>query len=224
MILNLSTLFKHRSQYLFISGLWLSFNTIASTPLTGLISQEIFVDDPVAASCTVLAPDIEYAYPPLQASLFQRNAQTTLPVLSQTWQVVCSAPVVALFLTVEADQQSDSLSGLDPTYFGLGSVNGQGRLGHYQVTLDNATVDGAPVQLYQTNNPTQIGTPQSSLMLKPAVFQGWTSDGHAPAKGQQYSVRLTISPTLNSLQKTQGPLVNGGELNGELVLAFPFNI
>lgn len=224
MILNLSTLFKHRTQYWFISGLWFSVNTIASTPLTGLISQEIFVDDPVTASCTVLAPDIEYTYPPLQARIFQRHEQTTLPVLSQTWQVVCSAPVVYLFLTVEADQQLDSLSGLDPTHLGLGTVNEQGRLGCYQVTLDNATVDGAPVQLYQTHNPTHVGTPQSNLMLKSAVFQGWTSDGHAPAKGQQYSIRLTISPTLNSLQETQGPLVNGGELNGELVLAFPFNI
>lgn len=224
MILNI---FKHHSYfrlYLFLGGLWISANSIASTPFTGLMSQENFIDDPVTDSCTVLAPDIEYTYPQLSARLFQRNTPTALPSLSQTLQVVCSAPVDALFLTVENDPQSASLADHEPTHFGLGSVNQQGLLGYYQVTLDNATVDGSSVLLYQTDSPSHVSTPFTSLILKPMTFQGWTLDGRIPTKGQLYSVRLTVSPTLNSLRETQGPLVNGGELNGSLVLTFPFGI
>jgi len=227
MILNLSTVFKHRLWFhplLFIGGLGFSVNTIASPLFTGLMSQDIFIDEPVADSCTVLAPDIEYNYPQLSAHLFQRHAPTALPSLSQTVQVVCSAPVDALFLTVETDPQSASLADQDPTHFGLGTVNQQGLLGYYQVTLDNAAVDGSSVLLYQTDDPSHISPPLASLKLKPIAFHGWTLDGRIPVKGQQYSVRLTVSPTLNSLRETQGPLVNGGELNGSLVLAFPFGI
>lgn len=226
MILNLPVIFKRGSQFLpslLMGGLWFSVNALASTPFTGLMPQEPLIDEPVETSCTALAPDIEYTYPQLHARLFQRHAPATLPSLSQTWQVVCSAPVSALFLTVDADQQADTLSDSDPTRFGLGPVNGQGRLGTYQVILDNAMVDGMPVQLYQTTSQTLVGESKSSVMLKSAAFQGWTRDGHLPAKGQHYSVRLTTTPVLNSLQETHGPLVNGGELQGTLVLAFPFS-
>lgn len=223
---NISPVLKYRLRvkpYGFISVFLFSANAIASIPVSGLISEDIFIDAPAVVSCTGTASEIEYSYPQLSASLFQRTTSASLPSLSQTWQVVCSAPVTALFLTIDSDQRSDSLSSADPTRFGLGSVNGQGRLGYYQVTLNDARVDGFPVQLYQTNSQTQVGIPQSSVMLKSGAFQGWTRDGHLPAKGQQYSVQLTIAPTLNSLQETQGALVNGGELNGELILAFPFN-
>ena len=225
-ILNLSTVFKYKSRFKpfwFIGSLWFSINSSASLPFSGTIIGDILTDNSIAVSCTSVVSDIEYTYPQLSASLFQRNSSTPLQSLSQTWQVVCSAPVTALFLTVDTDQKSDSLLTSDPTRFGLGSVNGRGRLGYYQVTLNNATVDGSPVQLYQTSNATQVGSPQSSVILNSAVFQGWTRDGRLPARGQHYSVQLTVTPTLNSLQETQGALVNGGELNGELILSFPFN-
>nr|WP_314265300.1 hypothetical protein [uncultured Moellerella sp.] len=207
-----------------LNGILFNSFAIANTPFTGLMIQEMVIEQPIEPSCSVLSPENGYNYSQLHARLFQPNATTRLPSLSQTWQVICTAPVAALFLSVDADVQSDSLSDSDPTHFGLGHVNGQGHLGYYQVTLDNAMVDGNAVQLYQNTNQTLLSAPQSRILLKPNIFQGWTQDGQIPAKGQQYSVRLTVSPTLYSLQETQGPLVNGAELNGELILTFPFSI
>lgn len=227
MILKPLMVFKYYRKlhlYLFFAALWFSVNSLAGEFFAGLISQENIIPSPTAESCTVLTPDIAYVYPPLPAGLFQASEPTVLPSISQTLQVVCSAPVDALFLTVETDPQSTGFSNNDPTFFGLGSVNQQGILGYFQVSLDSATVDGVSVLLYQTDNPTQVITPRTDVMLKPVIFQGWTLDGQTPAKGQSYSVRLTVLPTLNSLRETQGPLVNGGELNGSLVLAFPFGI
>ena len=222
--LSVVRLFQRFIKYLGSFCLLFNVCSIAAPVSGGLFTQEAIVDEPLEPSCSVSAPENGYEFSQLHASLFQSKSTTALPPMSQTWQVICSAPISALFLTIDADVQSNSLSDADPTHFGLGMVNGQGHLGYFQVTLDNATVDGRSVQLYQTTNQTSVTPAQSSFLLKPTAFYGWTQDGKVPEKGQQYSVNVTVFPTLYSLKETQGPLVDGAELDGELVLTFPFGI
>lgn len=199
-------------------------SVLAHSAPSGLFAQDIFPDTPVEETCYFSAPEVEYPYHQLHASLFQAHAKTALPPISRTWEVVCSAPVSALLISVGGDVQINSVSDANSTHFGLGSVNGQGSLGYYEVTLEQANVGTQRAQLYQTSDTQAMGDAKSAIPLTAGFFHGWTLNGQAPASGDRFSVVMTVSPILNSLKETQGPLVDGAELSGEIPLTFSFSI
>ena len=173
--------------------------------------------------CIASSNDITYTYHQLHANLFQNQKKTELPAMSQIWQVICSAPVKAMFVKVQLDASSENTSDTDPTKFGLGSVNRDGVLGSYRIKLDQASVDGQPVQLYSTTSEKHVGRSQSVLILQKDMLYGWATQEDTPAKGQIFSVQITILPILSNLKETNGPLVHGAELGGELILDFSFD-
>ncbi|EIU7559083.1 MULTISPECIES: hypothetical protein [Providencia] len=201
-----------------------SFIAPAQSFNSGLFSQETLPESSSNDTCEIQTTDVLYPYTQLKASQFHQTEMTELPPISQTVQVVCSAPVASLLIHVDSDVQAASTIGHDPTHFGLGFVNGQGRLGHYRVKLTDARVNGQQTQLYQTNDLSQVGRAQPESWLQSSVYQGWSRDGLSPVSGERYSVTMTVQPYLNSLKETNGPLVSGADLNGELVLSFPFSI
>lgn len=174
-------------------------------------------------TCTFSTPEVTYPYAQLHARLFQRETKTTLPFITQTWHISCSQPIDGMRLWVN-DMVANSVTDGDPTHFGLGLVNGQGSLGYYTVTLANAQVDGQPVLLYHSADESVVGQPQSAVTLQSSQFYGWVTPTGTPASGQQFTVTLTVFPTLNSLIDTQGPLVDGAELNGDLALSVSFGL
>lgn len=191
---------------------------------SGLLAQDVILESPRNETCEIQTADRLYSYTQLKASQFHPTEMTALPPISQTVHVICSATVASLLIQVDSDVQAASTRGHGPTYFGLGFVNGQGRLGDYRVKLTDARVNDQQTQLYQTTNPTQVGRVQAESWLQLSGYHGWSRDGVMPEAGARYSVILTVYPYLNSLQDTNGPLVSGAELNGELVLSFPFSI
>lgn len=229
--MNSEFLFYYRPCYGFavvaflISTLFSNANVNAQPSMVnGLFTQEIIPESPINDTCSVSTSEIRYPYTQLHAGLFHPTQKTSLPPVSQTIQILCSAPVSNAFLRVDSDIQSSSVSGNDPTHFGLGFVNGQGQLGYYQVKLDDAQVDEKSSLLYQARESSSIGQASAEVILHSTLLHGWAQNNHTPMSGQRFSVRMTIIPTLNSLKETNGPLVNGAELNGELVLSFPFGI
>ncbi|HHQ2586757.1 TPA: hypothetical protein ACSPKR_004180 [Providencia rettgeri] len=209
---------------LLISGFVLSLPADAQPSHQGLVVQELFVETPSADSCSVSMTEVSYPYSQLSAALFHPTQQNSLPPITQTLQVICSVPVSQVTMEVVSDMQASSVTDSDPTHFGLGHVNGQGSLGYYQVKLDDAKVGNDSVQLYHATNENTIGPSQPSLLLQSNGLHGWTQEGVTPASGQQFSVNITVLPTLSSLKETRGPLIDGASLNGELVLRFPFGI
>lgn len=207
-----------------IGELALSLPANAQPSHQGLVAQELFVEAPPADSCSVSMTEVSYPYSQLSAALFHPTQQNSLPPITQTLQVICSVPVSQVTMEVVSDMQASSVSDSDPTHFGLGHVNGQGSLGYYQVKLDNAKVGNNSVQLYHATNENTLGPSHPSLLLQSNGLHGWTQEGVTPASGQQFSVNMTVLPTLSSLKETRGPLIEGASLNGELVLRFPFGI
>lgn len=191
---------------------------------TGVFTQTVFPEVLDEETCTFSTPEVAYPYTQLHASLFKPTAVSPLPPVTQTWLINCSQPVVGMSLFVSGDAAAGSVTDGDPTHFGLGTVNGQGSLGIYTVTLSEAQVEGKAVSLSQSTDAIGGGQPTSSVLLHTGQFQHWVMPDGQPASGQQFSVKMTVSPTLNSLQGTHGPLVDGAVLNGDLALTFSFGV
>lgn len=196
---------------------------LAQSFSSGVFAQTVIPEILEEETCTFSTPEVTYPYAQLHASLFQRNSQTPLPHITKTWHISCSQPIDGMRIWVN-DMAASSVTDGDPTHFGLGTVNGQGSLGYYTVTLANAQIDGQPASLYQSPDDTALGQPQSVVTLQSAQFHGWVTPAGTPASGQQFAVTVTISPTLNSLADTHGPLVDGAELNGDLALRISFGL
>lgn len=187
-------------------------------------NQTVFPEVVDEETCTFLTPEVTYPYTQLHASLFKLTEVTPLPPVAQVWVIHCSQPVVGMRVFVSADGAASSVTDGNPAHFGLGTVNGQGSLGIYTVTLSDAQVEGQGVSLSQSREAMDGGQPQSTVQLQAGMFQRWVRPDGQSASGQQFSVTMTVAPTLNSLQGTQGPLVDGAELQGDLALTFSFGI
>lgn len=208
---------------LFWGSLFFSSTLIAESFSSGVFAQAVMPEVLEEETCAFSTPEVTYPYAQLHASLFQRETNTPLPPITQTWHISCSQPIDGMRIWVN-DMAASSVTDGDPTHFGLGQVNGQGSLGYYTVTLANAQVDGQPASLYQSPDDTGVGQPQSVVTLQSAQFHGWVMPAGTPASGQQFAVTVTLSPTLNSLADTHGPLVDGAELNGDLALQISFGL
>lgn len=215
--------FKVYSEIFFVFAV-MSSGVSAQVFNTGLLTQELTPEPVNNDTCEIQTTDILYPYNQLKASQFHPTEITALPPMSQTINIICSAPMTSLSMYVDTDTQSSSVQGNDPTHFGLGFVNGKGRLGYYRVKLTDARVNGKQTQLYQTTDLTQTSRTLTEAWLQSSIYQGWVREQSLPNGPEQYSMMMTIYPYLNSLKDTNGPLVSGAELNGELVLSFPFSI
>jgi hypothetical protein len=176
-----------------------------------------------APTCDIQAPDGgEYAYAQLHASQFQARQTTALPPMTRRWVVVCDAPTT---LTLQVrDLQSASAPLGDSTQFGLGVVNGRGYLGQYQITLGNADIDSRAARIYETSDASVPGVAAAKWDISTEKYYGWTESDGSASSGKLFSADITVSPELNSLQFTNGPLVNGAELNGLAEVIFTFGL
>lgn len=201
-------------------SIFMSFSVAAQ----GVFEQDIFPILPVEDTCQFLMPEGVYSYHQLYAGMLKSNTAIALPSQSQTWQVTCTAPAAGVRISVASDSQAEIVFGKDLTHFSLGKVNGLGELGYYQVTLDQGKVDGRYALLYYTTHSTTVGEAYSDLLLHSSEFHGFTVDGKSPATGQLFSIRMTVSPTLNSLKNMNGPLVEGADIQSDLPLVLSFGL
>lgn len=209
---------------LFVSVSLCGWALAAQSFSLSVFTQTVFPEVLDEETCTFSTPEVAYPYTQLHASLFKLTEETPLPLVTQTWLISCSQPVVGMHLFVSGDGAAGSVTDGDPTHFGLGAVNGQGSLGIYTVMLSDAQVEGKAVSLSQSTDAIGGGKPTSSVLLHTGQFHHWVMPDGQLASGQQFSVKMTVSPILNSLQGTGGPLVDGAALNGDLALTFSFGV
>ncbi|WP_272570717.1 hypothetical protein [Providencia sp. PROV267] len=187
----------------------------------GVYRQNIITDIVTPPSCEIIPPNNgNYQFSQLHAHYFKLNKVTALPELKQTWQVMCNTPI-NLFLKI-IDNRHDSSRMDDESYFGLGNVNGSGKIGDYRLTLSHANVDNEKAELFLSENLS--GTRRSAITVKKNRIYGWLTGESHIASGKLFSVDITVSPKLNSLKETHGPIVNGAELDGNAELIFSFGI
>lgn len=174
-----------------------------------------------APTCTVaVADDGVYDLGKLAASLIKPTADTTLAAMTKTWTVTCDADTYLNFLPV--DNRAASASSLAPTHFGLGMVNGSGKIGYYTAQMSNATVDGAASTLFTAVS--SDFTPAATADITIGQHTGWATDVNTLASGKVFSADITVNPVLASTAAMNGPITDDASLDGSMTLNFAYGI
>lgn len=162
-----------------------------------------------------------YDYGPISSSLIQPGTTTTALVpMGNKWTASCSAQTSLTFTVI--DNRASSASVVAPTNFGLGNVNGTGKLGYYTVTLSSPTVDGQAVSTFATTGATF--TAVSSTPLSTDKKFGWASGNNVLRTGKVFGAMLAVTPNLGGTTTMGGALSNGANLDGSLTLNFAFGL
>ncbi|MEQ4690858.1 hypothetical protein [Providencia manganoxydans] len=186
----------------------------------GLYGSEITPEIVKPPSCEVISPDGgQYQINKVQAHHIKRNDSFQLPEMNKTWLVICDIPV-SLFLQF-IDNRKDS-SPIDNNYFGLGNVNGNGKLGAYQIILNHAKIDDKPARIYVKDNATNGDS--DKIIVSDNHIYGFSLNDNNITNGEKFSINILVKSKLNSLKETNGPLIDGAELDGSAELIFSFGI
>lgn len=186
------------------------------------IDLSVHVD--IEQTCTIVPADGGlYHYTTLPAGLVKSRETISLPPMTKTWAIQCSAPTTLSFEV--QDLQADSVNGNDKTHFGLGFVNDAGKLGFYTVEISGATVDNDKMAFSVLDSVSTSSNHKPKMTVSQGQLIGWTrGEERTPSMGKAFTLDITVLPILNSLQETNGPLVSGAELNGQAQFIFTFGL
>jgi hypothetical protein len=160
-----------------------------------------------------------YNFGAISSSLIHKTARVPLasPQMA-TWKVQC-ATVTSVSFTTSDSAKSTALQP-ELQFFGLGSVNSDGKLGMYTVTAKNPMVDNKPA-LFSTHVSAVEG--KSIALLQHGVRSTWARSDAAStqATGQEFSADLEVSATLGAeTTDMKGAPPDGTALNGRLTMTF----
>lgn len=176
-------------------------------------------------TCTVNAPDGGiYNVGEISSSQVKSGtAVTVLPSITKTWTVTCDS-VTYLSLTAIDNRKASVSDNTGIHHFGLGFVNGSGKLGFYKTTMSNATVDGVSSLLYfiDANNILQGGHTLETLTNN---FRfGWSENTTTAKAGKVFSADFTVIPTLAGSTTMGGAITENINIDGSATMNFSFGI
>lgn len=176
-------------------------------------------------TCTINAPDGGiYNVGEISSSQIKSGtAVTVLPSITKTWTVTCDS---VTYLSLNAiDNRKASVSDNTGIHnFGLGFVNGSGKLGFYKTTMSNATVDGVSSLLYfiDANNILQGGHTLETLTNN---FRfGWSENATTAKAGKVFSADFTVIPTLAGSTTMGGAITENINIDGSATMNFSYGI
>jgi Protein of unknown function (DUF1120) len=172
--------------------------------------------------CTVVAPDDGvYDFGRVSASLVKSGTATTdLTVITKTWTVNCDADTYLNFTPV--DNRSASASVVSATSFGLGNVNGTGKIGHYTAMINNGSVDGVTSNLFSSASATFPVA--AAAVLTTGMRTGWSSAANTQKAGKVFTADIMVFPRLGGTTTMNGPITEDVELDGSMTMNFAFGI
>jgi hypothetical protein len=156
-------------------------------------------------------------------SLISPSKPTPLTTRTVGITALCDAATYLSFTATDNREGSSSASG--STYFGLGNVNGTGKLGYYQMKMYGAAVDNIGVsQLYSTpKGSTSFSAAQEIIMNKNNVM-GWAKSSGVQNSGKQFAAAIDLIPMLASSKDMNGPLTDSVKLDGSALLNFAYGL
>ena len=173
-------------------------------------------------SCTVNAPDDGvYDFGKLSSSLIKSGATTTaLTPITKNWTVNCDAETYLNFTPV--DNRAASVSTAGTTNFGMGNVNGTGKIGYYTAQIKNGTVDTKPSNLFSSATSTFAAGTVANLTT--GLRTGWSSAANTQSVGKIFTADITVSPILGGTTVMGGPITEDAEIDGSMTMNFAFGI
>ncbi|HGK4640053.1 TPA: DUF1120 domain-containing protein [Yersinia enterocolitica] len=174
-------------------------------------------------SCTVNAPDDGvYDFGKLSSSLIKSGATTTaLTPITKNWTVNCDAETYLNFTPVDNRAASSANTGV-ATSFGMGNVNGTGKIGYYTAQIKNGTVDGKVSNVFSSVNSTFTATTVANLTT--SMRTGWSSAANTQSVGKVFTADITVSPILGGTTVMAGPITEDAEIDGSMTMNFAFGI
>ncbi len=173
-------------------------------------------------TCTVAATDDGvYDIGKQSSTVISATAEKTLTAMTKTWTVTCDAETYMNMTPV--DNRAASKSSSTTTAFGLGNVNGTGKIGYFSATVKNAQVDSVASQLFTSASATF--TPAATANLTNGLKTGWaTATANTQKSGKVFVADITVTPVLASSVTMNGPITDNADIDGSVTLNFAYGI
>ncbi|AHG20593.1 hypothetical protein Z042_13885 [Chania multitudinisentens RB-25] len=204
--------------------LLLAAHTLAAAPTAELkVKGNIQVP-----SCTIAAPDNGvYDFGKLSSSLVRPSATTQMGNITKSWVITCDSQT---YLTITpTDNRSDSVvitnpANGAPNHYGLGFVNGTGKIGAFKpILLNTSTVDGVAVALCK-GVPGQCLLQSASTYISQGNQVSWATADNVLQAGRVFQADIRAQLDLASVSIMNGAITDNAKLDGSMTLNFAFAI
>jgi hypothetical protein len=157
----------------------------------------------------------------ISPTLIKPSAVTAITPNDVPLKAVCSAETYLNFTII--DNRESSVSAPGTQRFGLGLVNGNGKLGYYEIAMGSAGVDGKTSSVF--SSATGSFSPVSTVKLTKGMRNGWSSGtSNQQALGKEFTALLSVQPYLASSADMGGTINDKVTLDGSATLNFAFGI
>lgn len=163
-----------------------------------------------------------YDFGKVSNTLINSNKATALGTKVTQVLVDCEAETFLSFTVIDNREGTASESGTGS--FGLGAVNGDGKLGYYRLNAVAANVDGTSSYLFSTTKgSTSFSVAQEANVDKNKVI-GWALADNTQRSGKKFSTLLSVEPFLASSADMGGPITDNVKLDGSATLNFAYGL
>lgn len=190
--------------------------------MAAAMSSELSVKGQVAIpSCQIsLGNNGVFDLGKVSQGVIETSSSTSMNMIDASVTVDCEAETFLNFSAV--DNRAGTASKDESTHFGLGNVNGTGKLGYYKMRLVGATVDSERVFVYSAvKGSTSISSEPFTFVDKDKVT-GWAKSENAQASGKRFQAVLFVEPVLASSKEMGGPITDSTKLDGSATLNFSY--
>jgi Protein of unknown function (DUF1120) len=210
---------KQLANIIVLSSLIFGINTASADAPTAELKV---IGTLTVPGCTVVAPDDGvYDFGKVSATKVKSGTTyTSLTPVTKTWTVNCDADTFLNFTPV--DNRATSASEVAEMYFGLGNVNGTGKIGFYYAVMNNGTVDGVASNVFSSVNTTFPAVTGTNLTT--GMRTGWSSAANTQKAGKVFTADITVNPLLGGTTTMGGPITEDVEIDGSLTMNFAFGI
>ncbi|ENJ4475915.1 DUF1120 domain-containing protein [Yersinia enterocolitica] len=198
-----------------LSYLIFGFNAANAKAPTAELTVKGQVSPP---GCIVMAPDGGvYNVGEIAGHTVKPSALTVLPSITKNWSVICDAETY-VSVTGSNNRAGSSTSG---GRYGLGFVNGAGKIGDYGVYFSNAKVDGTAKYFRKQE---EAAAAILSLSIGPLNGLSWVHANATKAPGKVFSADIEVMPRLGSVADMKGPITENVKIDGSMTLSIIIGI
>jgi hypothetical protein len=175
-------------------------------------------------ACSVTAGDDgTYSYGTLNPSdIRPGTAVNTLKMISKPWKIECEGDTYLSFRVVDNAAASRSVVGSQ--YFGLGNVNGEGKVGYFTMMMRNPKVDGIVSNVFATQT-SSLSRSNYTTVYQDGYVMGWAQPAaNVQQIGKVFEADLEVQAYLAGTQTMNGPITDDAKLAGSLTLNFAYGL
>lgn len=198
-----------------LSYLIFGFNAANAKAPTAELTVKGQVSPP---GCIIMAPDGGvYNVGEIAGHTVKPSALTVLPSITKNWSVICDAETY-VSVTGSDNRAGSSTSG---GRYGLGFVNGAGKIGDYGVYFSTAKVDGTAKYFRKQE---EAAAAILSLSIGPLNGLSWVHANATKAPGKVFSADIEVMPRLGSVADMKGPITENVKIDGSMTLSIIIGI